>query len=173
MNNQDSNEEPDMYELLRKLIEMSRADTGTHDQISAVREEVQTAINEISQLKTETEGAVDTNFRLTADVDKRLGEIANLAHGLNDDLRRQQTINKALFCVNLFHTFAAIRLCSDTPEAFRELHLRRYVDAIVRVGHLLNECESADVNDLPSISLQVDSAFNQVFELPNPTTEEG
>ena len=172
MDNQGNGEEPDVYELLRKLIEMSRADVGTHDQISAVREELISAKNDIAQFKTQTDGAVDANLRLTAEIELNLSEALGSLQDLGNVIERQQLHSRGLMALSLLHALAIMRLSKSGQEEFAILHHKRYVDGILTVGRLINETQSAEIQDLQGISDQIYLAFKQVFELPAPTSKD-
>ena len=162
MSSQGDAEQSNPYEQIKRIIAMSQA--SVHDQLAAFREELNSATVDIGQFKEQTEGAVDANFRLTAEVENNLSAIGDLLARIENDTKRQKYCTMGVTALTTLNTWAVMTISYSGLDEF--MHLRqRYFDIAMRIHGLITEFAICDAQDLPNIAGQFSEALTDVNNL--------
>ena len=145
--------EPGGIEQIKTLIRLNRG--STDEQISALREELQSALKAIERFEYNTEGAVDAGLRLASLAENEVAEVRELVENLKRDIARQQLYSLGLNAQSLLHNWAVTTIDLYGLEDFRKLHSIRYLNDITKVQGLLTLCSSGEFKDLRNIPDQL------------------
>ncbi|MCY3544625.1 MAG: hypothetical protein OXH22_11390 [Chloroflexi bacterium] len=166
MSSQSDAEQSDPYEQIKRIIAMSQA--SVHDQLAAFREELNSATVDIGQFKTQTEGAVDASFRLTAEVENNLAAISGSLTRIENDTKRQKYYTIGITALTTLNTWAIMTISYSGLDEFTNLR-QRYFNIAMRMHGLITEFATCDAQDLPNIAGQFAEALTDLNYLIGKT----